>query len=82
MDDLINLPELTTDIFVNMMTTNGYRSGDYGDNGSFGRKEDKYGSKEKLGGELEKGPSIAAGSSSRGKPFGDNDEKYASMQWW
>ena len=65
------------------MAPNGYRSGGYGDDGVVDGKaeEPKYGSDEKLGDEIEKGPSLGDGST-RKLPFGDNDAMYATMMWW
>ena len=65
------------------MAPNGYKSSGYEDSGAVDEKaeEPKYGSDEKLGEEIEKGPSVGAGSS-RKLPFGDNDAKYATMMWW
>ena len=65
------------------MAPNGYRSSGYGENGVVDEKagEPKYGSDEKLGEEVEKGPSVGAGTT-RKLPFGDNDAMYATMMWW
>ena len=65
------------------MAPNAYRSGSSGDDEVVDEKagEAKYGSDEKLGDEIEKGPSVEAGSA-RKLPFGDNDAKYATMMWW